>query len=150
MDGGVHHAAALRLIVGEISEVNATIRQNSPDLPPADTLAATLTFANGAIGTYLATYATATPWPQYLYVGGSAGSLRVQRKEIELTRKGKTERIEKEGFDGVEKELLAFAASIRTHAPHRNSAGEALRDLAVVEAMLESAERGQPVAPVQA
>jgi predicted dehydrogenase len=141
--------AALRLILGEITQVSATIRQNSPDLPPADTLAANLTFANGVIGTYLATYATAAPWPPQLYIGGSAGSLRVQRKEIELTRDGKTERIETAGFDGVEQELLAFADSIRTNAPHRNSPAEALRDLAVVEALLTSAATGQPISPVQ-
>lgn len=149
MDGGVHHVAALRLILGEITHVSATTRQNSPALPPADTIAATLTFANGVLGTYCATYATAAPWPPQLYIGGSAGSLRLQRKEIELTRDGKTERIETPGFDGVEQELLAFAESIRTGAPHRNSAAEALRDLAVVEAMLTSAATHQPVTPVQ-
>ena len=148
-DGGVHHVAALRLILGEITQVSATLRQNSPDLPPADTLAATLTFANGVIGTYLATYATSAPWPPQLYIGGSTGTLRVQRREIELTREGKTERIETTGFDGVEQELLAFADSIRTNAPHRNSPVEALRDLAVVEALLTSAATGQPISPIQ-
>ncbi len=149
IDGGIHHIATLRLILGEITEVSATIRQHSPDLAPADTIAAIITFANGVIGTYLATYASAAPWPPQLYLNGSAGSLRVQRKEIELTREGKTERIETEGFDGVEKELLAFADSIRTGAPHRNSPVEALRDLAVVEALLASGDTGQPVSPVQ-
>ncbi|MCC6457114.1 MAG: Gfo/Idh/MocA family oxidoreductase [Caldilineaceae bacterium] len=147
MDGGIHHLAALRLILGEITQVSATTRQNSPDLPPADTLAATLTFANGVIGTYLATYAIAAPWPPQLYIGGTQGSLRLQRKEIELTREGKTERIETAGFDGVEKELLAFASSIRSHTPHRNLPAAALRDLAVVEAMLDSAASGRPVTP---
>jgi predicted dehydrogenase len=145
MDGGVHHVAALRLILGEIVEVSATVRQNSPDLPPADTIAATLSFADGAAGAYLATYATSAPWPPHLYIGGSTGCLRVLRKEIELTRAGKSERIETEGFDGVEKELIAFARSIRTGDPHRNSPVEALRDLAVVEAMLASAAAGRPV-----
>ncbi len=135
--------------MGEITQVSAIIRQNSPDLPPADTLAANLTFANGVIGTYLATYAIAAPWPSYLYIGGSAGSLRVQRKEIELTRDGTSEHIETTGFDGVELELLAFADTIRTHAPHRNSPDEALRDLAVIEALLTSAATGQPVSPIQ-
>jgi predicted dehydrogenase len=149
MDGGVHHMAALRLILGEITEVSATIRQNSSELPPADTIVATLAFASGVVGAYLATYATSAPWPPHLYIGGSAGTLRVQRKEIEVTRDGKSERIETSGFDGVEKELLAFADSIRDGAPHRNSPEEALRDLAVVEAMLTSAATGQPVKPAQ-
>lgn len=149
LDGGVHHIAALRLLLGEITQVSATTRQHSPDLPPADTIAAMLTFANGVIGTYLATYATAAPWSPYLHIGGSAGSLRVQRKEIELTREGKTEHIATAGFDGVEQELLAFADAIRHGTPHRNSPAEALRDLAVIEAMLTAATTGQPVVPVQ-
>jgi predicted dehydrogenase len=148
MDGGVHHLAALRLILGEITQVSATARQNSPDLPPADTIAATLNFANGVTGAYLATYAIGAPWPPQLYIGGTEGALRLQRREIELTREGKTERIETTGFDGVEKELLAFAASIRTNAPHRNTPEEAMRDLAVMEAILDSAVTGQPLAPV--
>jgi len=147
MDGGVHHVAAMRLILGEITEVSATARLNSPDLPPADTIAATLRFAGGTTGVYLATYAISAPWPPRLHIGGSAGSLRVQRKEIELTREGKTERIETEGFDGVENELLAFADAIRRDTSHNNSPNEALNDLAVVEAMLTSAASGQPVRP---
>jgi predicted dehydrogenase len=75
--------------------------------------------------------------------------LRVQRKEIELTRDGTSEHIETAGFDGVELELLSFADTIRTQAPHRNSPDEALRDLAVIEALLTSAATGQPVSPVQ-
>ena len=149
MDGGVHHIAALRLLLGEITQVSATTRQNSPDLPPADTVAATLTFANGVVGTYLATYATTAPWSPQLYIGGSAGTLRIQRKEIELTRNGKTERIETAGYDGVEQELLAFADSIRHGVTHRNTPAEALRDLAVIEAMLTSAATGHPVTPAQ-
>ena len=149
LDGGIHHIAALRVLLGEIIEVSATTRQNSPDLPPADTLAATLTFVNGVIGTYLATYATGAPWQPQLHIGGSAGSLRVQRKEVELTREGQTERIETSGFDGVEKELLDFAATIRQQASHRNSPAEALRDLAAMEAILTSAATSQPVTPAQ-
>jgi predicted dehydrogenase len=147
-DGGVHHLAALRLLFGEISQVSATVRQNSPDLPPADTVAATLTFANGVTGTYFATYAIGAPWPPLLHIVGTEGTLRVQRREIEWTRAGQSERMETAGFDGVEQELLAFAESIRTGTPHRNSPEEALRDLAAVEALLTSAAIGQAVTPV--
>jgi predicted dehydrogenase len=147
LDTGVHHVAVLRLILGEIGEVSATTRQNSPDLPPADTIAATLSFANGVTGTYLASYTSGAPWPPHLHIVGSEGTLRVQRREIEVTRGGNSERIETTGFDGVEQELLAFAESIRSGAPHRNSPDEALADLAVIEAMLQSAATGQPVTP---
>ena len=143
MDGGVHHAAALRLILGEVERVAATVRQVRPDLPPADTLAASLHFANGVIGSYLVTYAAPAPWSGALHVTGEAGSLRVDRGLIELAAGGEVQPIETTGREGVQGELSAFAAAVRTNAPHRNLPEEGLRDVAVVEAMLRSAASGR-------
>ncbi len=148
LDGGVHHIATLRLILGEITEVTAAARLVRDDLPPLDTLATTLRFANGCLGTYLASYATAAPWPPHLHIVGSGGSLRVQRREVEVTRDGKTERFECDGFNGVEQELIAFAESVQTGAPHRNTPAAALADLAVMEAILTSAANGNSPTPV--
>jgi predicted dehydrogenase len=145
LDGGVHHVAGLRLIVGEIAQVSATVKQVAPHLPPADTVAAHLSFANGATGTYLASYAVAAPWPSYLYLVGDKGALRMQRGEIELTVDGETEVRRCNKFDGVELELIAFADAIRSGRPHTNLAEEALHDLAVVDALLRSAAEGRPV-----
>ncbi|HXF62774.1 MAG TPA: Gfo/Idh/MocA family oxidoreductase, partial [Caldilineaceae bacterium] len=108
-----------------------------------------LRFESGALGVYVASYAAGAPWPPTLHVVGVQGALRVQRRELEITREGKTERIECSGFDGVEKELLAFARAIRHGEPHLNSPAEALQDLAVMEAILASAAGGQPVTPVR-
>ena len=59
LDGGVHHVAALRQVVGEIVSVSAEVRQVRADLPPADTLSAALEFESGVIGSYSVTYAAA-------------------------------------------------------------------------------------------
>lgn len=142
LDGGVHHVAGLRLIVGEIVQVSATMTQVAPHLPPADTLAAHLYFANGALGTYLASYAVAAPWPPQLYVVGDKGTLRMQRGEIETTVAGATEVRHYNKFDGVELELIAFADAIHSGQPHTNPPEEALRDLAVLDALLRSAAEG--------
>lgn len=151
LDTGVHHVAVLRLILGEIEQVSAVARQASPDLPPVDTLAATLRFENGALGTYLATYTAGAPWPSHLQIVGTRGSLRVERKWLEVTTTGeagdKTEQITCPGFDGVEKELLAFARSVRHGEPHRNPPQQALQDLAVMEAILDAAQQGRPITP---
>jgi predicted dehydrogenase len=45
----------------------------------------------------------------------------------------------------VENELIAFAQSVRSGVPHANSPEEALRDLTVVEALLQAAEQGRVV-----
>jgi predicted dehydrogenase len=143
LDGGVHHAAALRLIMGEVSEVAATMRQVAAHLPPADTLAATLRFANGALGSYSVTYAAGAPWESWLQVTGTQGSLRVQRKLVEITTASQTERIECSGFNGVEDELVEFAQAIRAGTPQVSTPQAALADLTLVEAMLHAAETGR-------
>ncbi len=136
LDGGVHHVAALRLILGELEVVGAAPTQVSPDLPPADTLSATLRFANGVVGSYLSCYAAASPWPPALHIVGHAGSLRVERGRIEVTRGGATEVIPCPARDGLDNELMAFADAIQRGIPHRNTPQEALADLQVMEAML--------------
>jgi predicted dehydrogenase len=141
LDGGVHHVAALRLILGEIESVAALSTQASPHLPPADTLSATLRFASGVMGSYLACYAAASPWPPALHIVGDAGSLRVERGRIDLTRGGATETISCPARDGLENELAAFADAIQHGVPHRNTPQEALADLQVVEAILEASTR---------
>ena len=53
--------------------------------------------------------------------------------------------VQVDAFDGVERELAAFVRSIRTEESNLNSPEEGLKDLAVIEAILQSAESGQRV-----
>ncbi|MCB0184783.1 MAG: Gfo/Idh/MocA family oxidoreductase [Caldilineaceae bacterium] len=147
MDGGVHHAALLRMILGEISAVSAYTSHTSAHFEGVDTLSATLHFVNGAVGTYLVTYGWGAPWGGELHIVGDQGALRVQRGLIELTRAGKTETITCAKFDGVELEFAAFADAIHYGQTHRNTPEEGLRDVAVIEAMVRSAESGQSLTP---
>ena len=118
----------------------------TPDLPPADTMTATLHFASGALGAYLTCFAVGVPWAAPLTVVGMDGSLRVDRGRVELARAGDAvETITCGVYNGVERELAAFAAAIRDGAPHRNTPQEALRDVAVIEAMLGSARTERAV-----
>ncbi len=148
MDGGVHHIAALRQMIGEISEVSAISALQRPDLPPTDTLSAALRFDNGAVGCYSVTYAAGSPWPSVVRVVGEKGSLAlIERERIEITVDGTTREISVPPVGSVGEELAAFAASIRDGVPHANSPSEALQDVAVIEAMLRSAQTGQRVQP---
>lgn len=147
MDGGVHHVAVLRALMGEITQVSAVATSNAPDLQPPDTLAATLRFVNGVLGSYLVSYAVKAAWPPELFIAGEQGSLRIDRGQLILSKAGAEPRtILCRKFDGVERELVAFANSIRTGAPHLNLPADRLRDVAVVEALLRSAQEGYPVA----
>lgn len=147
VDGGVHHIAALRLIGGEIVSVQAQSALNNAELAPLDTLCATLGFASGAKGVYLASYAAEAPWPPHIHVACERGSLRVVRGLVEISTQGETKRIECPKFDGVERELAAFAQSIRQGVSHYNPPEEALKDLAVLHAMLQSSQEGTLVSP---
>ena len=143
LDGGVHHIAGLRVLLGEIESVCALTSAHHADLPPADTMSAALRFASGVVGTYLITYAVgSTLGTDTVHIGGSEGSLRVSRGELVLEQGEKSERQQFNVLISVREELAAFLAAVRDGVQHRNSPQEALQDLAVVEAMLESARTG--------
>lgn len=139
LDGGVHHVAALREIVGEITHVSAEVKQTRADLPPADTLSASLRFENGAVGSYIVSYAVGAPFERLLTVIGDAGALRANWGFVEVAV-GDSQRREDVSANNVKEELAAFADAVREGKPHRNSPLAALHDVAVIEAMLKSAE----------
>ncbi len=146
LDGVVHLAAALRMVLGEVATVTGMVEQVAPDLPPADTLAAVLRFASGATCSLQVSYAVDSPWGAPLTIVGTEGSLRVDRGFVEIARPGvAVARSECGKFHGVQRELAAFADAIQHGAPHRNSPAEGLRDLAVVEALLAAHISGQAV-----
>lgn len=49
LDGGVHHMAAIRLVLGEVQEVTGHVAQLQEHLPPADTLLATCKLKSGTL-----------------------------------------------------------------------------------------------------
>ena len=145
LDGGVHHVAALRQALGEITSVSAEVRQMMPDLPPADTLSAVFQFASGVIGSYTVTYAAGSPFPTYLTIVGECGVIRTSISSVEIASDGQVRSEDYSGTNNVQEELAAFADAVRAGKSHRNSPLEAIRDLAVIEAMLKSAESGSRV-----
>lgn len=149
LDGGVHHMAVLRMLLGEVTAVSASVRQLAPELPPADTLTATLTFASGAQAVYLNTFALGTPFAAPLVIAGERGSLRIERGRIEQAGEdGQVQVTECAFYNGVDNELAAFAAAVREGAAHRNTPLAALGDLAAMEALLASAQEGRQVEPI--
>lgn len=137
LDGVVHLVAALRMVLGDIAQVTAAAALFAADLPPVDSVAAALRFESGAIGSLVVSYAAASPWGAPLTIVGEQGSLRVQRGRVEVTAvDGSVDVIECGKLHGVQRELAAFAQTIRHGTPHRNTPEEALRDLDVIERMV--------------
>lgn len=145
-DGGVHDAAALRMLLGEVETVTAQVTLARPDMPPADTASATLHFANGAVGTYSSTYAV--PGPETpLQVAGTAGALLAWRDKAVLWRENRIveEWSEPAGERGAVAMHQDFARAVRAGQPPRSTPAEALEDLRLIMAILRSSETGQMV-----
>ncbi len=145
-DGGVHLAAALRMLLGEVDMVAAQAAALRPDLPPLDTISASLRFANGAIGAYAVTYAL--PGPELpLTVVGTAGALLLGRERVELWRGGEIVQAwaEPSPHGGMVGMYADFAHSVRTGQPPRSTPAEGYEDLRLIVAMLRAAEEGRAV-----
>jgi predicted dehydrogenase len=145
-DVGVHHAAALRHVVGEIAHVSAHVRQMRADLPPVDSISASLVFANGLLGSYGCTFAPNAPLPQQLIIMGSDGTLKLERTHIEIVRGKEVE--QRPMWDVHPRAIVLllrdFAAVVSGEKPNdKGSVDEALRDIAMMEALFRSAESGK-------
>ena len=162
LDSGVHFVALLRKIVGEIEEVSASVRQHLPYLPPADSVTAILSFAGGAEGAYRLSFAApSAAGDQGLRLIGSRGTLlagfqRFSRRDIRhnwirvQSNAGRrfipvTDDLFVAG--GVYETLSHCVDAVQLGTPLQSTAAQALRDVAVVEAMLESDRIKRPAKP---
>ncbi len=160
LDSGVHFVALLRKIVGEIEEVSASVSQRVPYLPPADSVTAILSFASGAEGAYRLTFAAPySAGDQGLRLTGSKGTLlagfnrfspRDFRHNWIRVQTGARKRFVPVMGDlfvsgGVYETLSHCIDAVQQGAPLVSSPAQALRDVAVVEAMLESSRLKRPV-----
>jgi L-gulono-1,4-lactone dehydrogenase len=160
LDSGVHFIALLRRIVGEIEEVSASVSQRVPYLPPADSVTAILSFASGAEGAYRLTFATPfAAGDQGLRLTGAKGTLLAgfhrfsprdfRHNWIRVQTNGGRRFIPvmDDLFvpGGVYETLSHCIEAVQHGTPLVSSAAQALRDVAVVEAMLESSRLKRPV-----
>jgi predicted dehydrogenase len=162
LDSGVHFIALLRKIVGEIEEVSASVSQRLPYLPPADSVTAILAFASGAEGAYRLSFAAPSPaGDQGLRLIGAKGTLlagfhRFSKRDF----RHNWIRVQTSGGrrfipvmddlfvpGGVYETLSHCIDAVQHGAPLVSAPAQALRDVAVVEAMLESSRLRRPVKP---
>jgi predicted dehydrogenase len=148
LDGGVHDIAAMRTMMGEVESVCAYVTQVRADLPPCDTLSATLRFDSGAFGIYTKTFVGAGPWDSFAHVVGDQGALRVNNGRLEVTRGGQTTS-QAFALDNVEAELADFARCIQRGRVDVSTPEQGLQDVAILEAMFDSAREGRAVEPAR-
>mmetsp|Transcript_3944 Transcript_3944/g.8386 ORF Transcript_3944/g.8386 Transcript_3944/m.8386 type:complete len:368 (-) Transcript_3944:83-1186(-) len=161
VDAFVHAAAGLRCIIpGDIRQVSAVTSHRADHLPPPDTLVGHVTWTDGIVGSVTASYACNTFRYEFEIIGrkgtvllrrtGSYSckqNLRAARPGYNLVvarGSGRSATIKEEflPFDGLDNEFMAFAAACGRGngkwGRHENTPQEALRDLELVEALLDS------------
>ncbi|KAK3015478.1 hypothetical protein RJ639_005783 [Escallonia herrerae] len=155
LDMGVHFIAGLRMLVGcEITSVSATTSHVDLTLPPPDSISSLFQLENGCSGVFV----MVVIWR----LVGLKGTLQVERGNedgrhgylVSLYGADGQSRSSFYPFSGVTEELKAFLHDIsqatykksRYQADPRSSYVEGARDIAVLEAMLESGmKQGAPV-----
>ena len=145
LDGGVHWAAVFRMVIGEVARASAFATLSRPDCPPLNTITANFEFENGCIGNLSAIYGAPRGGDHStgLIISGTEGLLHATGDHVTISRGDESRTIKTAGVSNVQAELAAFADAIRHGTPHRNSPQQAMQDVALIEALLRSAESGR-------
>jgi predicted dehydrogenase len=151
---GIHFVDTLQYLIGPISMVTCVQRsaymRNKKGESVTDSVAATLSFENGVIGTIQSDYVSTSTY--LIMVSGTNAKITCSDSSI-LVEKRQAGKIETETISAEEKldgesyfaEIEEFAECALTGRAPEVDGQSGLRNLAVVEAMLESAETGRIV-----
>ncbi|MDP3983803.1 MAG: Gfo/Idh/MocA family oxidoreductase [Acidimicrobiia bacterium] len=148
---GIHMVDNLHYLVGRVESLTCLTRRLTDVNDLDDVTVAMLAFESGAVGTVGTS--VRTPLVASTAVFGTVGSawseedgtrFFYQARDDEVRREQPVEKV-----DGVLANLEAFTHSIRTSTPPETGGAEALEVVAVLEAMIESAEAGGAVIEVE-
>lgn len=158
MDFGVHYIAALRAWFGEVSEICARSATMRPFSPGGDTLASLMTFESGILGTFklaFASHVTDIHSPD-LKISGSHGLLTVNFRlgvlELIAPSGRQTFDLTFDGWEtgGVYETLKHSIGALRSEHVLVCTPLEALKDMAVIDAMVRSSRTGVTTRPADA
>ena len=166
----IHDLDVLRFICGEIRQVYAQSASMARGLEVEDSLSITLSFANGALGSVMASDATPAPWsyelgsrenPYYAHTGencyyllGSRASLALPKMELwhyaDPARAGwqhplASSRRKVVPADPLTRQLEHFCRVVRREEAPLVDGPDGTRSLAVALAVLESIDRKTPI-----
>lgn len=148
LDGGVHHAAALRQLGGEVEWLQAFTKYGGSKLGGTTTITMNLRFRSGALGSYV--YSSVCHDEQASFLGltlyGSEATLVVDDHELRLSRPGQpTETIPVEADPGYYGEFLNFYGALREGEPVVSTVEQGYRDMELILRGLDSAEQAQVI-----
>jgi len=141
LDGGVHFTAGLRLLLGPdnpLVSISAHTSQMQEHLPPVDSIEATAKAKNGAIGSISLSFGTTHKGSEWT-IACQEGIASVSGSKVTL--KGETTDVEDER-SGVPPEIRYWGQALAAGKTNESqSPEEALADLEIIEACLQSGEQ---------
>jgi predicted dehydrogenase len=142
---GVHVLDAIIHLMGPVQSVQAQFVTRKPPPDPTDMLSAMFRFASGATGVFATLRATADY--RRVHVFGRNGSAEaLGDTELVIRRSGKPmQQLRFARIDSLRCELEAFADAITGRAAYPITDDEMLDTIAAFEALVRSADTGQPV-----
>ncbi|TXG73191.1 hypothetical protein EZV62_001770 [Acer yangbiense] len=168
LDMGVHMIAGLRMLVGcEVLSVSAITTHVDKTLPPPDNISSNFLLENGCSGVFVMVVSSRSPkacGKIFWRVVGVKGTLQVERGNqngrhgylISLYSADGQSKSSFYPFSGVTEELKAFIYDISEakkgsghKAEPRSSFLEGARDVALLDAMLESGSKGGALVQVK-
>jgi predicted dehydrogenase len=137
-DGGVHLARAVRICLGPPGLVRAHRHAFDPALPPFDTVAALMTFASGAVGTWVSCFAAPYSGPM-LKIFGTRGAAELWFDRCVLLPQSGKPREFKSPKNSFAAEFDHFADVVLRGAQSRATPAAALADLQWIDALCRRA-----------
>jgi predicted dehydrogenase len=147
-DAGVHQAAALRELGGEIEQLQAFSKSVHPVMGGIDTVILNARFRNGILGNLVFSGAAKGPGEglHIFDIIGTSGAIQISEGKAVLTEgAGKDAKVLEEFVDpehdgGYFLEFENFYNAVRENAPVVSTVGQALKDWEIIMRALDSAE----------
>ena len=154
LDAGVHFASELRQILGkEVTKVAAFGRLVKPILAPVDTISSVCLLENGVSGTFTLSAAASTTINEMVVIR-QRGEVVVKTAHTDPSKKAapavviSPQDLEGKEFEfvGVNASIAAFASEVKSGRQEpRSMPGEALKDLQLIQALLNSGQQNGSV-----
>jgi predicted dehydrogenase len=145
-DGGVHHAAAIRMLFGEVRSVSAFTQSINHSIGKLDTLSFQFETETDVKGIFTLLYSAIGVSENRLLIFGTKGTLVVEENRIQLRREGKgNAAITIQDDPGYQGEFLDFHSAIRTGRRPRSSFAEGFQDLRLILAAVKAGQTGRRI-----
>ncbi|MGI9149596.1 MAG: Gfo/Idh/MocA family protein [Chloroflexota bacterium] len=143
LDAGVHHVAQIRMLCGDIQDVQAFVQYANPTTGGPSDMTLNMHFVSQAIGSYAAAHVV-TPLldePNEMRLYGTDGVLAVANKSVRLLRAdGTTQAHTVDSDNGYTNQLVNFYEAVVYGEPVVGTIAQSFANLLVIQRALDSAE----------